>query len=307
MILPNPGKELYVADFAKIEVAVLWWLANNVPGLVVLKSGKDPYIYQACANTGKLYRDIEAAVNAEERWAMDARQLGKAQVLGAGFRMGWKKFRTTAFDQYRLKLTNKESLKAVKSYRESNAAVPELWDAYEEAIISATENPGVSFEAGKCWFRHARGFLWIRLPSGRKLAYRKPEIHWRTMTFETLEYGDDGKEFIVEWTSQPKKTFAYWGLDKSKKKLALEFTHSGLITENIVQAVARDLMMYGAVRLEKAGYRPILMVHDEILTEKKKGTGSVEEFVKIMCKCPDWADEDLPLDAKGWTGERYRK
>jgi DNA polymerase len=280
MIIASEGCELFVSDLSKIEVAVLWWLAGNIPGLRVLFFGKDPYKYQASANTGKCYEDI-----ADEG---DERQLGKAQVLGCGFGMGWEKFKATAWDQYRLKLTDEQSRAAVKSYREANAAVPELWSHYERAAIMAIED-GIKVKVGKCVFYCKRNFLWIRLPSGRRLAYRDPEIGWR----ET-DYG-------------PRKTLQFWAVNSKTKKWAPERTWGGTLTENIVQAVARDLMMPAMVRLEKAGYAALLMVHDEGICEKPIGQGSIEEFVEILLERPTWADESLPLDAKGWKGPRYRK
>lgn len=299
MIIPTPGFELFVADFSKIEVAVLWWLADNWDGLEVLKSGKDPYKYQAAANTGKRYEDIS-----DEG---DERQLGKAQILGAGFRMGWKKFKKAAFDMYRLNLTNRQALDAIKSYRENNAPVVDLWEAFENAMVMATENRGKVYKAGKCKFYREGKFLKVELPSGRKLSYLQPQIVWKTISYVTLELDSKGREVECEKTSKPKKTLQFLGLAQDKKTMRTEFSHGGIMTENIVQAIARDLMMPGMLRLEAEGYQPLLMVHDEGICEKKRGTGLVEEFVKILCEKPKWADEHLPLEAKGWVGLRYKK
>lgn len=298
MIVPAEGCELFVADFSKIEVAVLWWLADNKAGLEILRAGLDPYKYQAAANTGKTYQDIT-----DEG---DERQLGKAQVLGCGFRMGWKNFRDTAWRLYRLKLTNRQSFDAVKSYREANKPVAELWDTYEEAAIEAVES-GREVRAGKCRFFVRDKFLWIELPSGRRLAYREPQIAWRAITFTALERDPNtGQDVEVEKTGKPKKTIQFLGLDKSKKKLATEFTHGGVLTENIVQATARDLMMPALLRLEKAGYRVLLSVYDEGVCERELGQGTVQEFVRILCETPTWG-QGLPIEAKGWVGPRYRK
>lgn len=306
MILPSEGYDLYVADFSKIEVAVLWWLCDNREGLEILNSGKDPYIYQAARNTGKTYEEIERAVNAEEKWALDARQLGKAQILGCGFGMGWKKFQSTAFDQYRLKLTTKESKAAVNSYREANERVTDMWKEVEWAAIEAVKT-GKVFEACKCKFFTKDNFLWVRLPSGRRLAYRYPEINWRVTEYEV----DVVKKGVVIGTrthyTEAKETLEFWAPNSKTKKWALERSWGGTLTENIVQAVARDLMMQAAVRLEKKKYRMLLTVHDEAITEKKKGTGSLEEFEAIMCERPKWADALLPIQAKAWAGPRYRK
>lgn len=315
MILPSEGCELFVADFSKIEVAVLWWLADNKPGLKILNSGKDPYRYMAAANTGKSYEDIPGEG--------DDRQLGKAQVLGCGFGMGWKKFRDTAYDQYRLKLTAKQSKDAVKAYREANEAVPALWEGYEKAAIAAIENRKV-YTAGKCKFFCSKGFLWVELPSGRKLSYRKPKVGWRTPIYDVDEYFYKGqwrrdvddvdekilakcKHRIAQVEGRPRKTMEFLGLALSKKTLVTEITWGGTLTENIVQAVARDLMKHGEKHLDAAGYSVLLSVHDELLCEKEFGKGSVPKFVKTMCRRPPWADKNLPIDAKGWAGPRYKK
>lgn len=297
MIIPNDGCEFFVADFSKIEVAVLWWLADHEEGLKLLRSGRDVYRDQAASNLGVDYDDI-----AEEG---DDRQLGKAQILGCGFRMSWKKFMETAWSMYRLKLTRRQSYDAVKSYRERHKPVTKLWDRYEKAAIDAVESGRVQ-KAGKCLFFTKDRFLWIELPSGRRLAYREPQIVMRSITYTALEEDQDGNEIEVERQSEPKKTVQFLGLDKSKKKLQTEFTHGGILTENIVQGTARDLMMPALLRLEKAKYRVRLSVYDEGLCDRKTGHGSVSEFVRLVCQVPTWA-RGMPIEAKGWCGPRYRK
>lgn len=164
MILPSDGHELFVADYAKIEVAVLWWVAGNEPGLRILNSGMDPYIYMAAENTGRPHHEIDK--NGDDR------QLGKAQVLGCGFGMGADKFQSTAYDFYRLKLSREQAKRAVDAYRTANEAVPILWKNYEQAAVKAIEEK-VSVTVGKCKFFCKDNFLWVRLPSGRHLAYRE--------------------------------------------------------------------------------------------------------------------------------------
>ena len=263
MILPSKEHELFVADFSKIEVAVLWWLSDNEPGLKILRDGLDPYKYQASANTKKPY--IAIADDSDDR------QLGKAQVLGCGFGMGWKKFQETAWRMYRLRLTEKQSKDAVSNYRTANEAVPILWKDYEEAAVNAVDKIGTEVLAGKCKFIVRDNFLWVTLPSGINLAYREPQLNMRDS-----EYGE-------------RKTLEFMAVNSKTKKWDLERTWGGTLTENIVQAVARDLMMPAMVRLEKKGYRSLLMVHDEGICEKRIGEGSIEEFVKILCECPHWA------------------
>lgn len=304
MIIPTKGYEFFVADFSKVEVAVLWWLADNHRGLKLLRDGLDPYKDQAAANTGKSY--IEIAEDGDDR------QLGKAQILGGGFGMGALNFQDTAWRMYRLKLTFKQSREAIKKYRETHAEVPELWAAYEQAAIRVVRRGGEA-RAGKCRFvydpkKYYGGvrFLWVYLPSGRPLAYADPQIAWRVRQFDTIVVQPDGTEVRVTKTSDPTETLEFWGVNPKTKKWAIERTWGGTLAENITQATARDLMMPGMVRLEKRGYRGLLMVHDEGITEKKIGEGTVDEFVDILCEIPPWAT-GMPISAKGWRGPRYRK
>lgn len=287
MIIPEDGWEFYVADFSKIELAILWWLSDNKAGLEILRSGKDPYIFMAAENTGKTYEEVEAGVAAEEKWAMDARQLGKAQILGCGYGMGVTKFQMTAWSSYRLKLTIEQSERAVYGYRKANKPVKDLWWEYEQAACKAVDSGRVQ-HAGKCKFYVEGRFLKIELPSGRRLSYLDPIVGWRNTTVGN------------------RKSLEFWGVDKSKKKVHLERTWGGTITENVCQAVARDIMMPALKRAEKRGYQAALSVYDEGLCQRKIGSGSVDEFVKLLCELPPWA-RGLPLEAKGWNGPRYKK
>lgn len=302
MIRATPGRELFAADFSKIEVAVLWWASDNKPGLKILAEGLDPYKYMAAANKGCDYSEI-----GDEG---DDRQLGKAQVLGCGFGMGWKRFREAAWETYRLKLTDAQSKDAVKNYRTQNAAVPEVWKAYEKAAIDAVKNPGEIFSAGKCRFKVERDFLWVRLPSGRPLAYAFPQISWRMREFEVEEtiIDDDGNETVITRTETrgPYETLEFYAVNSKTKKWGLERTWGGTLCENVVQAMARDLMASALLRLEKAGYTALFQVHDEIVCEREIAKGTIEEFTKIMTLKPKWA-AGLPVEAKGWSGPRYKK
>lgn len=322
MILPSEGCELFVGDFSKIEVAVLWWLCDNKPGLKILRMGLDPYVYMAAKNLGMTYEEVKAGISAEETWALDARQLGKAQVLGNGFGMGADKFQDTAWIQYRLKLTKEQSKLAVRNYREANSRVPEVWKEYEKAAIEAVKS-GRWQKAGKCTFFVKNKFLWIQLPSGRCLAYREPQVSWRVREYEvkrkvpegmkfsekdpTFVYDErDGCWFKIEKKFSEQETLEFWAVNSKTKKWNLERTWGGTLTENIVQATARDLLMGGMIHLERAGYKVLLSVHDEAVCEKPIGEGSVEEFTQTMCAPPGWA-KGLPLEADGWVGPRYRK
>lgn len=309
MLIPSRGCEIFAGDFSMIEVCALWWLADNGPGLEVLASGKDPYIYQASLNLLLSYEELEKFISNKEPWAIEARQLGKAQILGCGFGMGAPKFQTTAWDMFRLKLTLMQSKIAVQSYREENEAVPDMWEAYEDAAIKAIRNRGRTYITNKCAFVVESKFLWIELPSGRRLAYREPRISWRVREYEQVtEKLVNGKmvQKREKKFTEPLETIEFWAVNSKTKKWNLERTWGGTLTENIVQATARDIQMWALLRLEKAGYRALLQVHDEPICERTRFEGSVQEFTEIMCQLPPWA-AGLPLKAKGWAGPRYKK
>lgn len=249
MIIPSAGCELFAADFAKIEVAVLWWMAGNKPGLEILKAGKDPYIYQAASNMKCSYEEIDKEGG--------PRQLGKAQVLGAGFGCAWKKFRDLAADQYGLKLTNRESLEAIKSYREANEAVPIMWAALNNAAIYTIET-GKPSKACMCKFTLSNGFLWVQLPSGRKLAYRKPRIVWSAFQYDALEIDPlTGEDIVVTREGKPRKSIEFLGLAKNKKDLTWERTHGAKLTENCFASAT--------LILTNSGYKKIVDIKKDDL------------------------------------------
>jgi DNA polymerase len=176
---------------------------------------------------------------------------------------------------------------------------------YEEVRLSAAyaENsgcrrPGTVVQCLKVKYVVRKSFLWCLLPSGRCLAYGKPEI----------------RDIEVPWSdkTQParlrekKATVTALSVNSVTKRWERSALYGGLLLENIVQAIARDLMCVGIQKAESAGYPVIGHVHDEIITEVPRGWGDVHAFEALICEKPDWANA-LPLVAEGWRGKRYRK
>ncbi len=156
--------------------------------------------------------------------------------------------------------------------------------------MAAILNPGVVYTHNDIQFGVKNDVLYIRLPSGRSLTYHEPRL---------IDSTDP--------LGVPIKQIMFMGVNPVTKKWDIRTTYGGRLTENIVQAVARDIQANSIVQLEKAGYSVILHVHDEIVSEVKAGTGSVEEFERIMSTMPDWAST-WPVKAKGgWRGRRYKK
>jgi DNA polymerase len=135
-------------------------------------------------------------------------------------------------------------------------------------------------------------FLTCRLPSGRLLRYFRPSVH--------EEYG---RQNLHYWAAASEKAIK----TDCNGKLGWFKSWGGKLVENVVQAIARDIMCCGMVTLDGLGYRLVLHTHDEIVAEvPEKYNPKAEEFAKMMCVLPKWAD-GLPLKAEGFVAARYRK
>jgi DNA polymerase len=229
-------------------------------------------------------------------------------------------------------LLNREEFLAAEivkiGWRSTHPAISASWPALEDGARQAVENPGSVVRVLKVDYLVARGFLWCRLPSGRCLAYGSPRIKkqvwvkvkqddgsWsdvsETMGLEEAEAAEKkGRVAIMRNDSDgynyAKSAVTALGVNSVTKKWERFGLYGGLAFENIVQAIARDLLANGIKKAEAAGYPVIGHVHDEILTEVPRGFGSVEEFEALICELPAWA-AGLPLTASGWRGKRYRK
>lgn len=316
MIVAAPGNVLYVADYAAIEARVLLWLAEDDEALQVFYSGED--IYCALATTIFGYPCNKKDHPAE-------RAIGKIAVLGLGYQMGAAKFVDTCAkggvtikeDHYcaecgkgtkhadhnphsrqyghafvyedHIDPNELTAVKIVDAYRTKFWRVKAFWQEVEEAAIEAVETREI-VECGRITYYVTDGFLYCILPSGRRLAYPEPEVRPGT----------------TPWGSACKK-LSFMGVNPMNHQWQRQTAYGGLLTENIVQAIARDLMAAAFVRCERTEtYTPVLTVHDELIAEAKQGTGDVKEFEHLMSTNPDWA-EGCPVEAEGWCGTRYRK
>jgi len=189
--------------------------------------------------------------------------------------------------------------------------------ALEDAAREAVENPGRKVRALKAEYLVAMGFLWCKLPSGRCLAYGAPRVKqqvWvKVKNPDTGEWMESSEVMsrdeaisaqakgLVKIERDAKSAVTALGVNSVTKKWERFGLYGGLAFENIVQAIARDLLANGIKKAEAANYPVIGHVHDEILTEVKKGFGSVAAFVKLICELPVWA-YGMPLTAAGWRG-----
>lgn len=281
MILAAPGKKFYVADYAAIEARGVCWLAGQESMLNLFREGKDPYRFMA----GTIYSKPLDQVDGGQKDGVE-RQLGKQAVLGCGYQMSAPKFQLTC-QSYKMEVDLPLAEKAVNAYRTTNSNVVRFWWDQEKAAKRAIKSREV-VQCGPVRWAVSRGFLYCRLPSGRVLAYASPKVEM-------------GK---TPW-GESREQISFMAMN-DKNQWVRTRTYGGSITENITQAVCRDIMVEAMLRLEAAGYKVLFTVHDEVVAETPEDFGSLEEFLALLTEVPKWA-EGFPIKAEGWTGNRYRK
>lgn len=288
------GKALVIGDYAQIEARVLAWLARCVSLLKSFKDGEDVYVRFAAdhmySRPYSSYFNGSGKVRPEYR---HERQVSKSAVLGCGYGLGASGFRSYC-DASDIILSEEDADKVIKTYR---AAFPEiadyrdgLWKRVGLCAILATDNEGEEYNlwgtdiSFKIHRQSAdRWWLVVTLPSGRHIAYYRPK------TDTADQWGRPQLSFRTEWMG---KTYR-------------EQTYGGRLTENIVQAVARDICMQGALNAEEAGFEMLGTVHDELITLVDRGNCLDPTRLKeVMLKREPWYT-DLPLDAEALTMDRY--
>jgi DNA polymerase len=278
-IIPADGHDIATGDFSSVEAVGVAWLAGQADLLRAFRDERK--IYEEMA--GRVYGLDPKTITKDSV----ERHVGKTLVLGAGYQMGWWKFRETCLVQAGILLTPGAAQRAIDVYRETYARIPELWRDMNEAAIGAVKHPGMitAVSGGRIRFRQDRKWLRMRLPSGRYLWYSQPLV-------EKNKYNSD--------------CVTYMAVNNKTRKWERQGTYGGRLTENAVQGLCRDLLVTATLRLERAGYRPITLIHDEIVAEPETGFGSVEEMCALMSETPAWA-HGFPLSTKGARGSRYAK
>lgn len=279
MLIAGPGKKLVAADFAAIEARVLAWLAGEQELLETFRVGGDVYKKMA----SRIYGVSTDAVT------KDQRQVGKMAILGLGYGMGHVKFAESCKTMAGVELAGEQSKTVVNLYRNSNKNIVAFWHGLNNAALNAVREPGSVQEFNRVKYTMRGGYLWCILPSKRPLAYARPKIIERE----------------TPWGSTT-EAVSFEGMNSFTRKWERHDLYPGLCAENVVQAVARDIMADAMLRLEEHGYECVLSVHDELVAEVPADFGSVAEFEALMSATPDWA-AGCPVAAEGWSGPRYRK
>lgn len=272
--IPSPGHRFIVADYSAIEARVIAWLAEEASTLQAFRDGKDLY----CETASRMFGvPVEKhGVNAE------LRQKGKLAVLACGF--GGSVGALERMGALRMGLAEHELKPIVDAWRAANPHIVQLWADVEQAALDAiTTRRAVRLR--NLAFTVESGILFVELPSGRQLAYVQPRL------------GEN------RWGGT---SITYSGVTTGRKWGRLE-TYGGKLVENIVQAVARDLLVHAMGLVAQAGHRIVMHVHDEIIIDEPQGSGfTVADTCQLMASPPDWAD-GLPLAADGYECDYYRK
>lgn len=287
--IPEPGKIFAVADFSAIEARVIAWLASEDWRLEVFSS--HGMIYEASASMmfnvpieSIVYKDANGNKQHGENYSMRAKgkvaelALGYQGALGAMVKMGGEK----------MGLSNSEMESIVEKWREANPAIVALWKNIERnAIIAVKTGREKISRFRNIKFNYDLDVLTITLPSGRQLFYQKPMIG------------------INKWG---KDCLYYSGMDQVKKTWGRVDTYGGKLVENIVQAIARDLLAESLIKLDRAGFYIVMHVHDEAVIEvsTQNANSQLDKICAIMSEPVAWA-EGLNLGADGYVTEYYKK
>ena len=274
--IPKKNHRFIIADFSAIEARIIAYLSNEKWRIDVFNThGK---IYEASAS--KMFKvDINEITKESE-----LRQKGKIAELALGYQGGVGAL--VSMGAYNMNLCESELIEIVKAFRSSNPNIVKLWNNAQKAFIEAVKNKSVVHIDKNISFIYEGNILFIKLPSGRRLSYIRPKI----------DYDNIFNKYII----------TYEGIDPTTKKSKRLTTYGGKLVENIVQAIARDVLAQAMMNLKNHGFNIVMHVHDEIVLEVENGVSSVEEVCEIMCKENRYL-KGLNLRADGFESNYYKK
>lgn len=265
-----PYKRFIVADFTSIEGVVLSWLAGEQWRLDVFKNGGDIY----CISASKIFGVpvVKHGINGH------LRQKGKIAELACGY--GGSVGAMKAMGAQEMGLSDDEIQQIVTDWRDASPNIVKLWWDVDRAVKKCIKEKTEANVKGLHIFCES-GFLFIELPSGRRLAYVKPKIGENKFGGESV---------------------TYMGVGEQKKWERIE-SYGPKFVENIIQGIARDILLHAMMNLRD--YRIVAHVHDEVIIEATDDI-TVDEIVQKMCITPRWA-RGLTLRADGYECEFYKK
>ncbi len=268
--VPQEGRKFIVSDFSAIEARVLAWLAGERWRMKVFEEGKDIY----CSSASQMF-----GVPVEKHGINGhLRQKGKIAELALGF--GGSVGALKSMGALDMGLTEEELQPLVNAWRDSNPMITMLWWDIDRAV-KTTVKQHIHTEVNCLQFDYKSGFLFMTLPSGRRLAYVKPRMGVNQFGSESVTYE---------------------GVGATKKWERLE-SYGPKFTENAVQAIARDILMYAMQTLRCCSI--VAHVHDELIIECDRRV-SLDAICEQMGRTPPWA-EGLLLRADGYECDFYKK
>lgn len=276
-LVPKDGYHFLVSDFSAIEARVIAWYANQEWVLDVFRThGK---IYEATAAQMFGLGEVET-YDWKSHEGKDMRQRGKVATLALGYQGGTGAL--IAMGALKQGIPEEDLPDIVQKWRKANARIVNLWRTVQSCVIQALSEGGVVSGPRGLEFYKKYGFLFIQLPSGRRLSYAKAHL-------EEGEYGPaiyyEGQGDKVVFTKQQ--------------------TYGGKLVENIVQATARDILAASILRISDK-YPVVFHVHDEVICEVPQERGDINELNELLAITPDWCS-DLPLKAAGFETNFYMK
>lgn len=268
--VPQDGRKFIVADFSAIEARVLAWLAGEKWRMQVFADGKDIY----CSSASQMF-----GVPVEKHGINGhLRQKGKIAELALGY--GGSVGALKSMGALEMGLTEEELQPLVNAWRNANPMITALWWDIDRAV-KTTVREHIPTEAAGLKFTYESGFLFMRLPSGRRLAYVKPRMGINQFGSESVTYE---------------------GVGATKKWERLE-SYGPKFCENAIQAIARDILMYAMQTLRNCSI--VAHVHDELIIEADRRM-SLSAVCEQMGRTPPWA-KGLLLRADGYECDFYKK
>lgn len=274
-LVASPGHKLVVSDLSNIEGRVLAWLAGENWKTEAFRQfdygvGPDLYKLAYAKSFNKKPEDV----------TKDERQIGKVQELALGYQGSVGAFSSMAA-LYGVFLPEKEVRDIVDAWRKAHKRVVKFWNDLESAAKNAIREPDKRHIVRDLGVTFSDTWLRIKLPSGRYLCYPNAGLSEGSIVYE--------------------------GVNQYTKKWEVIETYGGKLVENVVQAVARDVLASGMFKAEAAGYAVCLHVHDELITETPDDPAyNPDGLAALMSANPSWS-MGLPLAAAGFETHRYKK
>lgn len=277
LIMPRPGKKMIVSDLSQIEPRVLAWLCGNKPMLELMAGGMSPY--EAHARTALGWDKPGSLKDLAENDAEAARvyQLAKAQILALGYQAGWEKFIVMALDLAGLDITKDDpefitvqtltGEKQVSGYGSTSKKTVEQFRADNPLI--ADKEKGIWARLDQAFKRSVGSDFTMTLPSGRVMTYSRVRCETRI---------EPDKE-----TGKPKRKSVFTADVGGKRKIF----YGGKLTENITQAIARDVLAWHVINMDRRGWWNLFNVHDEGILEVDQDV-TAKDVKAEMSKTPDW-------------------